>query len=278
MIVTVAYVADRAVLKPLIISCFALLYHASQDDILDLHIVYEGFTKRDRDRVHRALHRASRPFQLTWHEADLSPYVALRPFHGSRMNYVKLHLPYLIESKYILYIDADTLPLLDPGELVSGGTAGHILAACSWDVTADNAQQREWFAAEGLRPETPILNSGVMLIDRAKWLDRGMTEACLSVGHRCTTHAGDQVLINTVLRGDFMPLRTRYNIRAGANVDVSGYSGILHFVGSVKPWEFWGHWTHKNYPIWRKWATLGGERATTFSIRGAMPRILSRFR
>jgi len=106
----------------------------------------------------------------------------------------------------------------------------------------------------GIPAEAPYFNSGVMLVDRAKWdreqLTAKLSECLVQFGGR--HRFGDQDSLNTVLYEDWKPLDPTWNVQTVAyRDDVTEYliyepaalraavqdPALYHFTEAKKPWH-----------------------------------------
>ena len=116
-----------------------------------------------------------------------------------------------LESRAI-YLDADMLVTEDLGPLWDiqlNSAVGAVLDAhIVW--AASPSMWRPW-REEGLPPLTPYLNTGMMLIDLARWRDQKLTEYTLDFLTKYELPCVDQDALNLALRGDFDQIHPRYN-------------------------------------------------------------------
>ena len=69
------------------------------------------------------------------------------------------------------------------------------------------------------------------------------------------------IVMNVVFYKRFLPLRIRYNKRAGPGTRLEKKhttDGILHFVGIPKPWDIGGQWFNRNYHLYEKYRRQAG--------------------
>ncbi len=135
-----------------------------------------------------------------------------------------------------LYLDGDILvrrslqPLLDldlQGCTVAAAAIGGL------PVTAANAHRAdEWpgsmLQVAGLPPSALLFNSGVLVIDVARWRDRRVAERVMALAAEWTY--GDQHYLNAVLWDDWLPFDATWN---GKEPD----GAVIHFAGPAKPWN-----------------------------------------
>ena len=247
---------------PLRVSAATLLSNLNPQVELDLHIVHHGWNDRDFERRRARLDGVDRSYRLSLYKGDTTPYHHFKSLHGSFVPYLLLDIPELVRAERILYVDADTLPVLDVTSVVNRDLHGHSIGAVGWNMDAQNALEQEFFREIGISADTPVFNTGVVVVDSARWRMDHVRERCMELGKRRGRQllAADQTVLNGVLRGDFCALPWRYNVRLGPSAELFSGSGILHFVGTPKPWQLQGRFRHRNYKQWARHALRVGER------------------
>ena len=155
-----------------------------------------------------------------------------------------------------LYLDADTLATAPLAPLLAapldGDPFGAVRDAAIPDVTHKNGV-RGWQRL-GLDPSLPVFNSGVLLIDNARWLEARVGEAALAElrDHPQDLAAWEQGALNAAGAGDWTALDARWNTQvrnelalrlpggrglAKGGLRTPAPPGILHFTGRIKPWQ-----------------------------------------
>jgi lipopolysaccharide biosynthesis glycosyltransferase len=150
-----------------------------------------------------------------------------------------------------VYLDADTLVLGDITELLDFDLGGATVGASINEVGAD----RSWrlgetavYSDEGAAPPG-YFNSGVLLMDMARWRATGVTERAREIyqryGHQLRTH--DQDVLNIIFSGAWVPFPAKWNKLVEHSVHgrfgngrldyLTEHDGIVHFIGGVKPWH-----------------------------------------
>ncbi|MCX7300296.1 MAG: glycosyltransferase family 8 protein [Rhodobacterales bacterium] len=164
--------------------------------------------------------------------------------HGSEA-YLRLMIPDQMAGRYerILYLDCDILPAgkgLD--RLLGIPLHGQALAA-----VRDNTQWRTptrrlpEFRAFG-RAAKPYLNSGVLLIDVAAWLEQDILGQCRALwsAHAADLTRHDQSMLNLVLDGKWTELSPvwnwQYTWSSRFFADLAE-PRLVHFIGKRKPWK-----------------------------------------
>ena len=167
------------------------------------------------------------------------------------------HLP--DEIQRYLYLDADTVVLSSVEGLYETDLAaeGAICAMVPEPTIYEQTRQ-----SIGLREEMPYFNSGMMLVDRKKWEEDGITGKCIDyyrgLGGRGLAFP-DQDIINHVLAGRIRTVWQGYNFfsnyyyqsydslctRAAWYADrmsredyeaAAKRPAVVHFAGAERPW------------------------------------------
>ena len=227
----------------------SILQHADAD-ALDLFIVCEeGDIAPGVKRLDPALRG-----KVTILTADFSPFdrgaAGRGPF--SRAVFRRLFLDRVLPSRYhrIIALDSDML-IRRPGlgRLASIDLRGAPLAA-AYDMIFLMDQRggalAEKFRAHrrslGLAPRTPYFNAGLMVIDRAKWVDAEIgTRALNALLSNPERHPFmEQSALNELIAGRFAPLSPRYNFMGDfflLGLESTIDPVVLHFVNRPKPWD-----------------------------------------
>ena len=258
---TVAYCANAAMAGPARVSAYTMLMHLRGSEAVNVYVLQEGWTLQDKLKLESALQRSGRNYTLSIHSLDLTPFAGLPSLHGDRTNYARLLLPEKIKAERVLYVDADTLPLLDLKEVYESDLEGCTMGAVAWNTTVGKANDRKALFMEGLVTDLPYFNSGVLVIDVHKFNTDEVYNRCMSaalrLGDDLINH--EQTMLNVVLRGQIKALPWRYNVRLGPNAKAFTGGGIAHFVGALKPWDPLGRWLHDNSELWECWAEKAHE-------------------
>ncbi len=110
----------------------------------------------------------------------------------------------------------------------------------------------------GWDEHTSYFNSGVILFNIPVWKENNLFEKCMEIGkkHPYELRSCDQALLNAITGGNFAKLPARFNnewVPAHAE-PANAATSIIHFVGSPKPWDFGGKWSHPGYSLWKKYS------------------------
>lgn len=198
---------------------------------------------------------------LRVHPLDPEPLAALpKALGGTHSNaYGLLFLPSLVAAmtERVIALDADILVRHDLTGLWTTDLGDHTVGAVRdsnvcWLANPLNglAHWREL----GLDGPMPYFNSGVLLIDVARWNRLDITSKSLEFlrKHGATVRFADQDALNATLAHSWLPLHPRWNFLADsaltkwapAAVSIRGWEeahadpAIVHYAGSVKPWTW----------------------------------------
>lgn len=122
--------------------------------------------------------------------------------------YYKLFFPLLVDPKIerLLYIDTDTLVLNDLSELYHSNLNGFALGAV-YDCFVEKQERI------GITQKGSYFNSGMMLIDLAKWKADELSEKAIAYLHAHPEHIlfVDQCALNAVIQANYCQLAPKYN-------------------------------------------------------------------
>ncbi|MFC5405021.1 glycosyltransferase family 8 protein [Cohnella soli] len=173
--------------------------------------------------------------------------------HITLAAYYRLSIPELFKDKAyekVIYLDCDLIAVDDLSKLWQTQLRQYPLAA------VQDPGGGERLAKLGIPEGESYFNSGVMLINLARWRELSVTERTLRFlrenRHRLYYH--DQDGLNAVLYGQWLQLHPRWNVqRAMFSRKIRAElpwsfgiearegcrePGIVHFTGTSKPWQF----------------------------------------
>lgn len=237
----------------------SLLDNAASDCVVDLYVLGVDLTAG-------AMARAAAswpPDRLTvhWITVDLNPYGRLfRGSHYRPVAYSRLLIDRLLPDNVsrVISLDCDGLVLDDIAALWrQAPIRGCVSAATDLTVLRLGNDPSSFTQQLNDCADAPYFNSGVMVVDLARWRYLGITTRCLHLARRYPGQAAyaDQSLLNAVLRGQWERLTQRWNCNAftiaescfpsfrdrfvtTAEVnDARRRPGFVHFVGRTKPWK-----------------------------------------
>ena len=170
--------------------------------------------------------------------------------HYSTAAYYRLLIPILLSGtvERVLYLDADISCLNRIEHLAQIDLQAKVAAAVS-----DVSRVVEEKTRELALTEKRYFNSGVMLIDVARWIDEKITEKTLA---KLSDNIGkfsliDQDALNLVLNGKWVELDAIWNViydLGQMKHALPAEAIFLHYTGAVKPWKITGrHFLSHHY-------------------------------
>lgn len=192
--------------------------HVSEEPI-HVHVINDGISAKNISRITQTV--SPDLFTFSWHKvADVVPKGFKFPRDVSALPvtmYLRLFGPCLVpaETKKLLYLDVDMIMLKDISSLWNVQLGEKIVAAVQdrcltmrsgWGGVAN-------YQALGLRADDPYFNSGLLLIDPAKWRELDVASKVIKVVSENTKFAKwpDQYGLNVVLANRWLMLDPNWN-------------------------------------------------------------------
>ena len=247
----IAFCCDGNALPGLHISIFSLLKSQLQKDAdtqIHLFIFHEGLSAADCEGLRQtaAVNQNATVFLRPFSTASVRH---LKGLHGNYMSYARLFLKDLLPTvNRLLVLDSDLLVNCSLTPLWNTDLSPHVLGAIS-RATIEWSLDRYLLPELGLSLNDPHFNAGILLIDLDRWRNEDFTERCLAFleTYRERIQSHDQTVLNFFFSTKFCHLPIQYNIpidARGPSIANNVPEGILHFVGSPKPWDFGGRVIH----------------------------------
>jgi lipopolysaccharide biosynthesis glycosyltransferase len=160
------------------------------------------------------------------------------------------------ETQKVLYLDSDLIVTGSIADLYKLDLADYPLAACGQRVVTTKKRLE-------LNGNT-YFNSGVILMNLAAWRQDDIGQKALQFirdfPQMIKFH--DQDALNKIVDGNFINLDKKWNslvdLYAGTS-QVTTASVMVHFVGSLKPWQYWCihpdrkiYWSYLRRSPWSK--------------------------
>lgn len=232
------YVADERFLAPSIVSCLSFT-HKSLDNV-DRYIFV--CTKSDEliQQARKYVAQYSQAICIVKIELAGVDGFSLQP-HISASAYGRLFLHQWLKEDYkrVLYLDGDTLSGSRPFD-IGTDLSGNVFGAVEDIGVVHTGNANELLHNVNSNQKSQYFNSGVLLIDWAKWIDQEFGEkAMFFMNRNPTVTYGDQCALNNVCVGNWKPLHPSWNTHTPMLNDnnLINNAKIFHFIGSVKPWH-----------------------------------------
>jgi lipopolysaccharide biosynthesis glycosyltransferase len=205
--------------------------------------------------------------------ARLTPEALPTPTRLPREVFGRMFAPQLLDADRLLYLDVDIVIDGPLDELFSLDMRGAAIGATYDDAIEESLDRIAQKLFVKNRPAgAQYFNSGMLLIDRKRWLEHDVAaEALLFFSRPVGPGYGDQNFLN-FLFPDWLPLSPRWNcmiwfLETGLQEAINPH--VVHVTGFVKPWhrEF-----ADQYPLYaEKFAAMAA--AARVDLKQLPPRI-----
>lgn len=137
----------------------------------------------------------------------------------------------------VIVVDSDTRFLGDVNELVKLDLQGFAVAAVDDIAVVADGKLLRFRAKLGLPADAGYFNSGLMVVDLARWVEDGIGAAAIAVftERPDILTFNDQCALNAVLAGHYLRLPFRWNHLNG-NAPPHWPRSLVHYAGHFKPW------------------------------------------
>lgn len=212
--------------------------------MVSFHILDGGLDVEVHKGLRMLARRCHRNAELILHTVPESSLEAFAPGPGnSRMYYARIGMASLLtDVERVIYLDSDTLVLGDISQLWETNCNDSIAMACRDRKVIKLSEDSPW----PLNPEEanlPYFNSGIMLVDLARWRTEGIEQQCLDLISKPSGpyRWWDQTILNHVLRGKIGFLPQEWNWQSEEVPPTDNPSPcVLHYTTGLKPWVYWG--------------------------------------
>jgi len=286
--VAVAFCADRYMEAPLHVAASSLLRHLHSDYTAHFYFLLAGFSPGQVQCLRRTLDSVGHAYTMTIvDEKEVRLPAELPLLHGSVATYYRLLLPELVDEDRLLYLDSDLEVDIDVSSLfeedMGAKPVGFVVDGLV-SLSLDNKFQR----SIGRLPNGPAFNAGVTLFNLPQWHRQKCSLAVWEFAskHRTKLACYDETILNALFADSCYRLRREFNfgVTAGHRGEVPP-SGILHFVGSPKPWDiaaryFFSPFADRWFNELKHTAVPFSRRVTWFNLKSwqRLPRILGGYK
>lgn len=244
----VSLIADENYVLPLAAAGRSVADSCSGANVT-IHVVSIGLSELHRYQLRTSWQGAG--VDVVFHEWDPSDFADWQTGeYFTTSVYARLFLPDIIARPgRLISLDADMCVVGDLSPLLEVDLGDSPVAAVREPYTPVVSWRRglsNW-AIEGIHPETPYFNSGLMVIDMDRWRHGAVRESALAYGqrHLATMVGRDEECLNAALRGNWTELGQEWNVgpywrlphrRTGEFADILRRRRVVHYQGIEKPW------------------------------------------
>lgn len=286
--IQVAAACDASYAMPLAVMLASLAARLGRRHRVVAHVLESGLDAATRARVAQSV--PGDRLSLRWTSIDASRFAGLRATLRdfdtvSLASYYRLLLPEVIPADVdrLIYLDSDLVVLHDLWDLWTTEIGDACLGAVPELLeSARYASSRAGIRLHrqlGLRADMELFNSGVLLINLARWRNMEVAARALNYLREAALHLRwhDQEALNAVVAGDWTPLDPRWNVTmhvfrsgtAGPLRELARKPRIVHYNAAIKPWHAdfqlgYGElfYRYLDTTAWRDWRPQQARHAT----------------
>ncbi|WP_418965572.1 glycosyltransferase family 8 protein [Cetobacterium sp.] len=219
----------------------------------NIRIIYENLSKETKDKLNTiASSYKSNVDYIEINKKDLEKFKVGEGTHLSSIVFARLFIPELLktESKAI-YLDCDIVVLKPLEELYNMDLSGKSIGV----ILDGRKDQESSLKRLNLNLNRTYFNAGVMVMDLEKLRDNNKflntIEYCLNPDRELQLN--EQDALNIIFENDYATNEVIWNYTHG-NSEENSYLeseiGVIHFTGSVKPWDCRSYSPYK-YLYWK---------------------------
>jgi lipopolysaccharide biosynthesis glycosyltransferase len=251
--VNIAFNINKLALIGLGVTLNSLLKNCSDPQKLNFYVLCADLNSSDKKNISTLLLRYGITNGVFIDFNAKEHFGHLKSLQGDWTTYGRLLLQDFILDDSVLYLDADLVIELDVLPLKSFDFEGKALAAVNGGHVKFSLENVFFCNELGIKPELAAFNAGILLINLRFWRENDIKNQCLSFGSRYSNklRSADQTILNALFAGNFTYLPSQFNTFWYAQKKRPVIeSAILHFVGSPKPWDLFGSFSHEGFSVW----------------------------
>lgn len=237
--ITLVTVCNNAFVVLLAALLKSLEEHHLSDEKIDLYIVDDGISEKNRQKIITSLHKSR--LKLIWKRiADVFPDHLKLPLDNSSFPsniYARICIPYFInpDVEKAIYLDVDMIALQDISKLwnINIGRSNIAAVADRCEVVSSPWGGIKNYAELGLNADSRYLNSGMFILKPKEWRKLNIAEKAFQCAYENKSFLAfaDQYVLNLVFYEKWFELDKRWN--SYAQLDLKD-PFIIHFTG-MKP-------------------------------------------
>jgi len=246
------YVAARSILE-----------NRSLESHTKICIAYEFSTPPPAKWWDKKLADVKKSLEIRHVPVDLGKLGKCKGVFDSKAAFIRILIPNYSKNDKIIYADADILFLEDAENLLENHLFDdHSIALVPSDLCGNRPHiEKELLKSCGKKPADYYFNSGLALINTEKYRSERISEQAIEFAekNRSILPFHDQTIWNCIIKNAGI-LDEKWCHYAYPKIEdkVDWNDGILHFVGSPKPWDLLGEFFHPYAETWYEVASKAG--------------------
>ena len=196
-------------------------------------VIHEGLCWKHKKKLEKLLTKYNSHTEVDFYTASegLPHAPGLHP-----LAYARLLAPDIVPDEVFVYLDSDLLVLRNVADLLGHLSCGAVVAAPVCGILGDDCP---WLEASRMNPEDLYFCSGVMAVNKRRWIEKNLTESGISLAKRdfekCTNY--DQTILNFVLHGMVNFVDETWSWNHWRFDEIHDGPIILHYITRGKPWR-----------------------------------------
>lgn len=255
---SVAFFADVCMLPGLHVALFSMLANWSKHGPAPrIHVFHESLPDSEVEALRKMVAEARTEAVLACRRFDPAVACGLKSLHGNHMAYGRFFLAELLpDTDRVIYLDSDLVVQTDLGALWNVDLRQSPVGGVSRG-TFRTALESTVCGRLGIPLDTPYFNSGVLLLDLARWRETNLKDELVqfTVDNPACVFSADQSSLNLVCHDRFALLPDKYNmtLEPGDRAGSIHEEAIIHFLGSPKPFDPGGCVLSNQWAVFRHW-------------------------
>jgi len=245
------------------VAAASLLEHREKHSFTNIQVAYVKGEESPADWWESRLKKLGYECQVKQVPIDIAEFMQCKPLFDSHAAFLRLLIPFYSRTKQMVYTDVDVIFQEDIAHLVSEThLRDSCLALVKAGVCASRPEREHRLLADyGKDGEQDYFFSGLAVIARDRYIQLEALQNCKVLVDQ---HAGrldfhDQTIWNCAINNiEKIHSRWCHPAYPGNTATASFELGIVHFVGSPKPWDLLGELYHPHSQIWLKAASRAG--------------------
>ncbi len=260
----IAFCVNRLGLFGLGATVTSLIRNCTAPEKLQLYFLCAYISQNDKSEIVKLLTNINYFGKYTFIDFDpIAIFSSFKSLHGDWTPYGRLLLSELLDVQEVLYLDSDLVIEVNVLELNNFNFGNQVLAAVHGGYIRSEYEYDFYINKIGLSPSLESFNSGVLLLNLNEWRLQQIKDKCFEFAEKFSNDlmTADQTILNALFAGNFAKLPIRFNAAWPADKNMPEVAGkaVLHFTGSPKPWDLFGHLIHKGYAVWKSYSNESWE-------------------
>jgi len=247
------------------VAAHSLLHHRPENCRTCIKVAYEKGMEPPAQWWASMLGKTGTNFTLDQVAINLKDFGSCKGVFDSKAAFLRILIPEYSGSARCLYTDADVVFQEDIGNLLRecNLTGKPVALVRSGACGMQPEKEKSLLGQCGKADRDDYYYSGLAIINNEEYGNQRVIESSIEL---CKSHANelsfhDQTVWNCILKNP-VTIHPRWCHEAypGKSETKCFHDGIVHFVGSPKPWDLFGEFFHPYASIWYEAAKRAGLR------------------